>query len=55
MGLFILVLGPIYGGLFHIDLATYIPYLSVGYIVWGFISAVAKDSCGAFHEGGRRM
>ena len=53
MGAFILVLGVIYGRLFHIDLATYMPYLSVGYIVWGFMSAVANDSCGAFHEGSR--
>jgi ABC-type polysaccharide/polyol phosphate export permease len=53
MGVFILVLGVIYGRLFHMDLAVYMPYLSVGYIVWGFISAVTNDSCGAFHEGGR--
>lgn len=53
MGAFILVLGVIYGRLFHINLATYMPYLSVGYIVWGFMSAVTNDSCGAFHEGGR--
>jgi ABC-type polysaccharide/polyol phosphate export permease len=53
MGIFILVLGVIYSRLFHLDLSTYMPYLSVGYIVWGFISAVANDSSGAFHEGGR--
>jgi ABC-type polysaccharide/polyol phosphate export permease len=53
MGVFIFVLGVIYGRLFHMNLATYMPYLSVGYIVWGFMSAVANDSCGAFHEGGR--
>lgn len=53
MGVFILVLGVIYGRLFHMDLTTYMPYLSAGYILWGFISAVTSDSCGAFHEGGR--
>jgi ABC-type polysaccharide/polyol phosphate export permease len=53
MGIFILVLGVIYGRLFHMDLSTYLPYLSVGYIVWGFMSAVTTDSCGAFHEGAR--
>jgi ABC-type polysaccharide/polyol phosphate export permease len=51
MGAFILVLGVIYGRLFHINLETYMPYLTVGYIVWGFISAVTNDSCGAFHQG----
>ena len=53
MGVFILVLGVIYGHLFHMDLATYMPYLSAGYIIWGFVSAVTNDSCGAFHEGNR--
>jgi ABC-type polysaccharide/polyol phosphate export permease len=53
MGIFILLLGIIYGRLFHMDLSTYLPYLSVGYIVWGFMSAVTTDSCGAFHEGAR--
>jgi ABC-type polysaccharide/polyol phosphate export permease len=53
MGIFILLLGVIYSRLFHIDLATYLPYLSLGFIVWGFISAVANDSCVAFHESGR--
>lgn len=53
MGIFILLLGVIYGRLFHIDLPTYLPYLSVGFIVWGFLSAVANDSCAAFHESGR--
>jgi ABC-type polysaccharide/polyol phosphate export permease len=53
MGVFILVLGVIYGRLFHTDLTTYMPFLSAGYILWGFISAVTNDSCGAFHEGGR--
>jgi ABC-type polysaccharide/polyol phosphate export permease len=53
MGIFILLLGVIYGRLFHMDLSTYMPYLSVGYIVWGFISAVTTDSSGAFHEGSR--
>jgi ABC-type polysaccharide/polyol phosphate export permease len=53
MGIFILVLGVIYGRLFHMDLSTYMPYLCVGYIVWGFISTVTNDSCGAFHDGAR--
>jgi ABC-type polysaccharide/polyol phosphate export permease len=53
MGVFILLLGVIYGRLFHMDLATFLPYLSLGFIVWGFMSAVANDSCVAFHESGR--
>ena len=53
MGVFILLLGIIYSRLFHIDISTYLPYLSLGFIVWGFMSAVANDSCIAFHESGR--
>jgi ABC-type polysaccharide/polyol phosphate export permease len=53
MGMFILLLGIIYSRLFHMNLSTYMPFLSVGYIVWGFISTVTNDSCAAFHEGGR--
>src|SRR6202167_485560 len=53
MSIYILLLGVIYGRLFHMDLPTYLPYLSLGFIVWGFMSTVANDSCVAFHESGR--
>jgi ABC-type polysaccharide/polyol phosphate export permease len=53
MGMFILLLGVIYGRLFHMELATYLPYLAVGIIVWGFMSAAINESCSAFHESGR--
>jgi ABC-type polysaccharide/polyol phosphate export permease len=51
MAVFILVLGVIYSRLFNMDIATYLPYLSVGFIVWGFIAATTNDSCMAFVEG----
>jgi len=53
MGVFVFLLGVIYGRLFHTELKSYLPYLSVGFIVWGFIAAVANDSCMAFHESSR--
>ena len=53
MGVFILVLGVIYSRLFHTELETYLPYLTVGFVVWGFMSASANDSCIAFIEGSR--
>src|SRR5271154_934537 len=53
MGAFILLLGTIYSRLFHMDLHTYMPFLSVGYILWGFIAQSTNESCMAFHEGGR--
>ena len=53
MGFFILLLGVIYSRLFHMQIETYLPYLSVGFIVWGFMSAAANDSCIAFTDTAR--
>jgi lipopolysaccharide transport system permease protein len=53
MGAFILLLGIIYSRLFHMELEHYMPYLSVGYIVWGFMSASINDSCIAFTDTAR--
>lgn len=50
MGAFILLLGLVYSQLFHVEIRTYMPYLAVGYIVWGFISLTTTESCMAFHE-----
>jgi ABC-type polysaccharide/polyol phosphate export permease len=53
MGLFILVLGVIYSRLFHVKLEDFLPYLTVGFVVWGFMSAAANDSCIAFIDASR--
>lgn len=50
MGVFILMLGVIYSHLFHMQLGTYLPFLSAGYIIWGLVSTIANESCLAFHE-----
>jgi ABC-type polysaccharide/polyol phosphate export permease len=52
MGFFILLLGVIYSRLFHQELHYYLPYLAVGYITWGFMSANITESCYAFLESG---
>jgi ABC-type polysaccharide/polyol phosphate export permease len=51
MAIFILILGEIYSHLFHMQLATYLPFLTVGYILWGFISTSTVESCRVFQEG----
>ena len=38
MAVFITLLGVIYSHIFKIELKTYLPYLSLGYIIWGFIA-----------------
>jgi ABC-type polysaccharide/polyol phosphate export permease len=53
MGVFILLLGIIYSRLFHMQIETYLPYLAVGFIVWGFMSTAANDSCIAFTDTSR--
>jgi ABC-type polysaccharide/polyol phosphate export permease len=53
MGIFILLLGIIYSRLFHMQIESYLPYLAVGFIVWGFMSAAANDSCIAFTDTAR--
>jgi len=53
MTVFILVLGVIYSRIFHVELHSYLPYLTVGYIVWGFMSAAVNESCIAFIDAGR--
>jgi len=50
---FIGVLGVIYSRIFHVNAETYLPFLTVGYVTWGFISQVINESCGAFQEGER--
>jgi len=53
MGIFILLLGVIYSRLFHTQIETYLPYLAVGFIVWGFLSTATNDSCIAFSDTAR--
>jgi lipopolysaccharide transport system permease protein len=53
MGVFIFVLGIIYARLFKVDVSTYLPFLSAGFITWGFISQTANEACRAFLDGER--
>jgi lipopolysaccharide transport system permease protein len=53
MTVLIAVLGVIYSRIFHTDIRTYMPYLALGFIVWGFISSSINESCGAFQESER--
>lgn len=50
---FISVLGVIYSRIFRTHIDTYLPYLTVGYVTWGFISQVLSESCQAFQESER--
>lgn len=54
-GAFILGLGPLYSELLGSNLKTYLPYLTVGLIVWTFISSAINESCSGFIVAGPLM
>ena len=43
-------LGYVYSGLFGNDITSYLPYLSVTFVMWAIISGIVVDSCSAFSE-----
>jgi ABC-type polysaccharide/polyol phosphate export permease len=50
MGIMVGTLGLIYGELFNIEAKSYLPYLTVGLLVWGLISSCISDGCQTFIE-----
>jgi ABC-2 type transport system permease protein len=51
MGFMIAGMGYLYSELFHTDVTTYLPYLTVGIILWGMIGTTVTESCMAFIDG----
>lgn len=47
-GVMIACMGPLYGRLFNLDLANYLPYLAVSLILWTLISGLINESCQVF-------
>ena len=48
MGLLVAVLGTLYGGLFKVDAANYVPYLTLGFVIWTLINGLITDGCTAY-------
>ena len=46
-------LGVMYSGLFGLPTQEYIPYIAVGFIVWGLISGLITDGCSCFFASAR--
>jgi ABC-2 type transport system permease protein/lipopolysaccharide transport system permease protein len=44
----IAAMGFIYARLFKMDLSSYLPYLTIGLVVWQFISTVVNEGCNTF-------
>jgi ABC-type polysaccharide/polyol phosphate export permease len=43
-------MGYIYSGLFGVDVTTYLPYLSVSFVMWTMFSSIVVDSCTVFGD-----
>ena len=41
-------MGVIYSTLFNISASTYLPYLAIGLIIWGYISTAISEGCQTF-------
>ncbi len=50
MAIFCLILGVVYSKLFKMNLADYLPFLSIGFVVWGFISGMLGEFPNLFVE-----
>jgi ABC-type polysaccharide/polyol phosphate export permease len=50
MGVMIGTLGVIYSQVFHTEIRTYLPYLCLGFVVWGFLSTSIGECCKAFQD-----
>lgn len=48
--IFIGALSVVYSTLFRTDIRDYIPYVAVGFVLWGFISAIAAEGVSTFVE-----
>jgi homopolymeric O-antigen transport system permease protein len=48
MGVMVGMLGTLYAGLFKIQVADYLPFITLGFIIWGLISGLIVDGCSAF-------
>jgi len=47
MGIMVAALGFLYGSLFKVPLETYLPFLTLGILVWNLISGLITDACTA--------
>ncbi len=54
-GIFIAGLGPLYANLFGADPRVYLPTMTMGIVVWGFITGSINDSCKVFINAGPLM
>lgn len=48
MGVMIATIGIVFGQLFDAPMSTFLPFLAIGLILWGFMSSVLNEGCTGF-------
>lgn len=48
MGFLVGALAMLYGGLFNVQATNYVPYLTLGFVVWTLVNGLITDGCTAF-------
>jgi len=48
MAIMIAALGLIYSRLFNMDINRYLPFLTIGLVIWQFVSQIMIDGCHTF-------
>ena len=48
MAVLIGALGLLYAKLFKVDVAEYVPFLAIGFVLWQLISGILLDGCNVF-------
>jgi ABC-type polysaccharide/polyol phosphate export permease len=55
MGVMILGMGPIYSGLFKVDLQKFFPHLALGIIFWTYFNSIVSEGCTVFISVGNHL
>lgn len=48
MGILVSALGVLYAGIFGMDVSSYLPFLAVGFIMWGLVGGSITGACTVF-------
>src|ERR1700744_1937502 len=49
-GIMVAALGILYSTLFKLDLATYLPFLALSQVLWGFLASLVSEACTTFTD-----
>jgi ABC-type polysaccharide/polyol phosphate export permease len=51
----VISVGILYSKIFKQDLATYLPFLAIGLVVWQMLATVINESCDVFTSAGQMI